>query len=141
VFDSVAMTSSAMIPPPICPGTPCRQSVVAMAGPGPEAVLDDDDDVEDAHRAAVPVTLQAPAWSWPLPGPLGSCSLGLVSATAPAASREVRKGTSAQILVSNGPKMIALPAIVGQSVSTGLASTLRRSSVLHLLVVLEIEQV
>jgi len=47
---------------------------------------------------------------------------GQVSATAPAASREVRKGTSVQILVSNGPKMIALPAIVGQSVSTAQAA-------------------
>ncbi|WP_144759482.1 Stk1 family PASTA domain-containing Ser/Thr kinase [Curtobacterium sp. 9128] len=47
---------------------------------------------------------------------------GQVSATAPAASREVRRGTSVQILVSDGPKMIALPAIVGQSVSTADAA-------------------
>ncbi|MFJ3383302.1 MULTISPECIES: Stk1 family PASTA domain-containing Ser/Thr kinase [unclassified Curtobacterium] len=47
---------------------------------------------------------------------------GQVSATAPAAAREVRKGTSVQILVSDGPKMITLPAIVGQSVSTAQAA-------------------
>ncbi|OII35128.1 hypothetical protein BIU98_04160 [Curtobacterium sp. MMLR14_010] len=47
---------------------------------------------------------------------------GRVSATAPAAARVVQKGTAIQILVSNGPKMIALPAIVGQSVSTAQAA-------------------
>jgi serine/threonine-protein kinase len=47
---------------------------------------------------------------------------GQVSATAPAAKREVRKGTAVQILVSDGPKMITLPAIVGQSVSTAQAA-------------------
>ena len=47
---------------------------------------------------------------------------GEVSATAPAAAREVRKGTQVQILVSNGPKMIALPTIVGQSATTAQAA-------------------
>ncbi|MCJ1715324.1 Stk1 family PASTA domain-containing Ser/Thr kinase [Curtobacterium sp. VKM Ac-2922] len=47
---------------------------------------------------------------------------GEVSATAPAARHEVRKGTSVQILVSNGPKMITLPAIVGQSATTAQAA-------------------
>jgi beta-lactam-binding protein with PASTA domain len=47
---------------------------------------------------------------------------GRVSATAPAAARVVQKGTAIQILVSNGPKMIALPAIVGQSASTAQAA-------------------
>jgi beta-lactam-binding protein with PASTA domain/tRNA A-37 threonylcarbamoyl transferase component Bud32 len=47
---------------------------------------------------------------------------GRVSATAPAAARVVQKGTAIQILVSNGPKMIALPAIVGQSVFTAQAA-------------------
>lgn len=47
---------------------------------------------------------------------------GQVSTTKPAARREVRKGTSVQIVVSNGPKMIALPAIVGQPLSTVTAA-------------------
>ncbi|WIB78872.1 Stk1 family PASTA domain-containing Ser/Thr kinase [Curtobacterium sp. MCPF17_002] len=47
---------------------------------------------------------------------------GQVSTTKPAAKREVRKGTSIQIVVSNGPKMIALPAIVGQPISTVTAA-------------------
>ncbi|GAA3338936.1 Stk1 family PASTA domain-containing Ser/Thr kinase [Curtobacterium pusillum] len=47
---------------------------------------------------------------------------GQVSATKPAAKHEVRKGTSVQIVVSNGPKMIALPAIVGQPISTVTAA-------------------
>ncbi|MFJ3321578.1 Stk1 family PASTA domain-containing Ser/Thr kinase [Curtobacterium sp. NPDC086286] len=47
---------------------------------------------------------------------------GQVSTTKPAAEREVRKGTSVQIVVSNGPKMIALPAIVGQPLSTVTAA-------------------
>ncbi|SDR06398.1 serine/threonine protein kinase [Curtobacterium sp. UNCCL20] len=47
---------------------------------------------------------------------------GQVSTTKPAAKREVRKGTSVQIVVSNGPKMIALPAIVGQPISTVTAA-------------------
>ncbi|MGU3409253.1 Stk1 family PASTA domain-containing Ser/Thr kinase [Microbacterium sp. M1A1_1b] len=47
---------------------------------------------------------------------------GEVSATAPAARHEVRKGTAVQILVSNGPKMITLPAIVGQSATTAQAA-------------------
>lgn len=47
---------------------------------------------------------------------------GQVSTTKPAAKREVRKGTAIQIVVSNGPKMIALPAIVGQPISTVTAA-------------------
>ncbi|MGN8050501.1 Stk1 family PASTA domain-containing Ser/Thr kinase [Curtobacterium sp. 22159] len=47
---------------------------------------------------------------------------GEVSTTKPAAKREVRKGTSVQIIVSNGPRMITLPAIVGQPVSTVTAA-------------------
>ncbi|TDN43455.1 serine/threonine-protein kinase [Curtobacterium flaccumfaciens] len=47
---------------------------------------------------------------------------GQVSTTKPAAKREVRKGTAVQIVVSDGPKMIALPAIVGQPVSTVTAA-------------------
>ncbi|WFR65915.1 PASTA domain-containing protein [Curtobacterium flaccumfaciens] len=47
---------------------------------------------------------------------------GQVSTTKPAPKREVRKGTSVQIVVSNGPKMITLPAIVGQPVSTVTAA-------------------
>lgn len=47
---------------------------------------------------------------------------GQVSTTKPAAKREVRKGTSIEIVVSNGPKMIALPAIVGQPISTVTAA-------------------
>ncbi|WIB01352.1 Stk1 family PASTA domain-containing Ser/Thr kinase [Curtobacterium sp. MCBA15_012] len=47
---------------------------------------------------------------------------GQVSTTKPAAAREVRKGTSVQIVVSDGPRMITLPAIVGQPVSTVTAA-------------------
>ncbi|RUQ08798.1 Stk1 family PASTA domain-containing Ser/Thr kinase [Curtobacterium sp. HSID17257] len=47
---------------------------------------------------------------------------GQVSTTKPAAEREVRKGTPVQIVVSNGPRMIALPAIVGQPLSTVTAA-------------------
>ncbi len=47
---------------------------------------------------------------------------GLVSTTKPAAEREVRKGTPVQIVVSNGPRMIALPDIVGQPLSTVTAA-------------------
>lgn len=47
---------------------------------------------------------------------------GQVSTTKPAAEREVRKGTAVQIVVSNGPRMIALPAIVGQPLSTVTAA-------------------
>ncbi|WP_144714459.1 Stk1 family PASTA domain-containing Ser/Thr kinase [Curtobacterium pusillum] len=47
---------------------------------------------------------------------------GQVSTTRPAARREVQKGTSVQIVVSNGPKMIPLPAIVGQPISTVTAA-------------------
>ncbi len=47
---------------------------------------------------------------------------GQVSATEPAAAREVRKGTAVRIVVSNGPRMIALPAIVGQPLSTVTAA-------------------
>ena len=43
---------------------------------------------------------------------------GDVSATAPAARHTVQKGTTVTLLVSNGPRMIALPAIVGQPLST-----------------------
>lgn len=47
---------------------------------------------------------------------------GQVSTTKPAAAREVRKGTAVQIVVSGGPRMIALPAIVGQPLSTVTAA-------------------
>ncbi|WP_420367348.1 Stk1 family PASTA domain-containing Ser/Thr kinase [Curtobacterium sp. L1-20] len=47
---------------------------------------------------------------------------GQVSTTKPAAEREVRKGTAVQIVVSDGPRMIALPAIVGQPISTVTAA-------------------
>lgn len=47
---------------------------------------------------------------------------GQVSATQPAAKREVQKGTAVRILVSQGPRMITLPAIVGQSASTAQAA-------------------
>jgi serine/threonine-protein kinase len=47
---------------------------------------------------------------------------GQVSTTKPAAKKEVQKGTSVQIVVSNGPKMIPLPAIVGQPLSTVTAA-------------------
>jgi serine/threonine protein kinase/beta-lactam-binding protein with PASTA domain len=47
---------------------------------------------------------------------------GLVTATQPPAEREVRKGTAIRIVVSSGPRMITLPAIVGQSVSTARAA-------------------
>lgn len=47
---------------------------------------------------------------------------GQVSVTKPAAEREVQKGTSVQLVVSNGPRMIALPAIVGQPISTVTAA-------------------
>jgi serine/threonine-protein kinase len=47
---------------------------------------------------------------------------GQVSTTKPGAEREVRKGTPVQIVVSNGPKMIPLPAIVGQPISTVTAA-------------------
>ncbi|WIE76827.1 Stk1 family PASTA domain-containing Ser/Thr kinase [Curtobacterium sp. MCSS17_007] len=47
---------------------------------------------------------------------------GKVSTTEPAAEREVRKGTAVQIVVSDGPRMIALPAIVGQPLSTVTAA-------------------
>ncbi|MCA5924834.1 Stk1 family PASTA domain-containing Ser/Thr kinase [Curtobacterium oceanosedimentum] len=47
---------------------------------------------------------------------------GQVSTTKPAAAREVRKGTSVQLVVSQGPRMITLPAIVGQPVSTVTAA-------------------
>ncbi|UBQ03766.1 Stk1 family PASTA domain-containing Ser/Thr kinase [Curtobacterium sp. TXMA1] len=47
---------------------------------------------------------------------------GQVSTTEPAAAREVRKGTPVQIVVSDGPRMIALPAIVGQPLSTVTAA-------------------
>ncbi|PYY35894.1 Stk1 family PASTA domain-containing Ser/Thr kinase [Curtobacterium sp. MCBD17_030] len=47
---------------------------------------------------------------------------GLVTATQPPADREVRKGTAIRIVVSSGPRMISLPTIVGQSVSTARAA-------------------
>ncbi|WIB27616.1 Stk1 family PASTA domain-containing Ser/Thr kinase [Curtobacterium sp. MCSS17_015] len=47
---------------------------------------------------------------------------GLVTATQPPADRTVRKGTAIRIVVSSGPRMIALPAIVGQSVTTAQAA-------------------
>lgn len=47
---------------------------------------------------------------------------GQVSTTKPAAEREVQKGTAVQIVVSNGPRMIPLPAIVGQPLSTVTAA-------------------
>ncbi|MBP1300692.1 MULTISPECIES: Stk1 family PASTA domain-containing Ser/Thr kinase [unclassified Curtobacterium] len=47
---------------------------------------------------------------------------GQVSTTKPAAEREVRKGTPVRIVVSDGPRMIALPAIVGQPLSTVTAA-------------------
>ncbi len=47
---------------------------------------------------------------------------GQVSTTKPAARREVRKGTAVQIVVSNGPRLIPLPAIVGQPLSTVTAA-------------------
>ncbi|MBT2503998.1 PASTA domain-containing protein, partial [Curtobacterium sp. ISL-83] len=47
---------------------------------------------------------------------------GQVSTTQPAAKREVQKGTSVRIVVSNGPRMIPLPAIVGQPISTVTAA-------------------
>ncbi len=47
---------------------------------------------------------------------------GAVSTTKPAAEREVRKGTAIQLVLSNGPRMIALPAIVGQPESTVTAA-------------------
>lgn len=47
---------------------------------------------------------------------------GQVSTTKPAAAREVRKGTAVQIVVSGGPRMIALPTIVGQPLSTVTAA-------------------
>lgn len=47
---------------------------------------------------------------------------GLVTATQPPAEREVRKGTAIRIVVSSGPRMISLPTIVGQSVSTARAA-------------------
>lgn len=47
---------------------------------------------------------------------------GQVSTTKPAAAREVRKGTPVQIVVSGGPRMIALPAVVGQPLSTVTAA-------------------
>lgn len=51
-----------------------------------------------------------------------SVEAGLVTATQPPTDREVRKGTAVRIVVSSGPRMIALPAIVGQSVSTAQAA-------------------
>jgi serine/threonine-protein kinase len=47
---------------------------------------------------------------------------GQVSTTEPAADHEVQKGTAVQLVVSNGPRMIALPAIVGQPLSTVTAA-------------------
>lgn len=47
---------------------------------------------------------------------------GLVTATQPPTDREVRKGTAIRIVVSSGPRMISLPAIVGQSASTARAA-------------------
>jgi beta-lactam-binding protein with PASTA domain len=47
---------------------------------------------------------------------------GLVTATQPPADREVQKGTAIRIVVSSGPRMISLPAIVGQSASTAQAA-------------------
>nr|UXN27383.1 PASTA domain-containing protein [Curtobacterium flaccumfaciens] len=47
---------------------------------------------------------------------------GQVSTTKPAAERVVQKGTAVQIVVSNGPRMIPLPAIVGQPLSTVTAA-------------------
>ncbi|PCN46619.1 serine/threonine protein kinase [Curtobacterium sp. 'Ferrero'] len=47
---------------------------------------------------------------------------GEVSTTKPAAKREVRKGTAVQLVLSNGPRMITLPAIVGQPESTVTAA-------------------
>ncbi|MEK6312082.1 MAG: Stk1 family PASTA domain-containing Ser/Thr kinase [Curtobacterium sp.] len=47
---------------------------------------------------------------------------GEVSTTKPAAKREVRKGTAIQLVLSDGPRMIALPAIIGQPVSTVTAA-------------------
>ncbi|PZF66738.1 Stk1 family PASTA domain-containing Ser/Thr kinase [Curtobacterium sp. MCPF17_047] len=47
---------------------------------------------------------------------------GLVTATQPPAERAVRKGTAIRIVVSSGPRMISLPTIVGQSVSTARAA-------------------
>ncbi len=47
---------------------------------------------------------------------------GEVSATKPAAEREVQKGTAVQLVVSNGPRMITLPAIIGQPESTVTAA-------------------
>jgi eukaryotic-like serine/threonine-protein kinase len=43
---------------------------------------------------------------------------GSVSATKPAARREVTKGTTVELVVSQGPRMITLPSIVGQPIST-----------------------
>jgi serine/threonine-protein kinase len=43
---------------------------------------------------------------------------GSVSTTKPAARKEVQKGTSVELIVSAGPRMITLPAIVGQPLST-----------------------
>ncbi|GAA1493339.1 Stk1 family PASTA domain-containing Ser/Thr kinase [Curtobacterium herbarum] len=47
---------------------------------------------------------------------------GLVTATQPPVDRFVRKGTAIRIVVSSGPRMITLPAIVGQSATTARAA-------------------
>ncbi|WP_235510769.1 protein kinase domain-containing protein [Curtobacterium sp. Leaf261] len=47
---------------------------------------------------------------------------GEVSATRPSATATVRKGTSVRLVVSSGPRLISLPAIVGQPLSTVTAA-------------------
>ncbi|WP_066521195.1 Stk1 family PASTA domain-containing Ser/Thr kinase [Curtobacterium ammoniigenes] len=43
---------------------------------------------------------------------------GSVATTRPAAHRQVTRGTTVELVLSNGPRMISLPAIVGQPLST-----------------------
>jgi len=43
---------------------------------------------------------------------------GQVAATKPSARAQVAKGTTVRLLVSNGPRMIALPSMVGQPLSS-----------------------
>lgn len=54
--------------------------------------------------------------------PDAAVEAGRVTATQPPAAREVRKGTAVRIVVSSGPRMITLPTIVGQSVTTAQAA-------------------
>jgi serine/threonine-protein kinase len=54
--------------------------------------------------------------------PDAEVAAGRVSATQPPVSREVRKGTAIRIVVSSGPRMLDLPTIVGQSVTTADAA-------------------